>query len=126
MITNVVFIILSAISPTFWMFMVCRFLIGTSVGGTMLCCYILLVELSGKSFRPYLAALTEIAYVSACIAHPIIAYYIREWRYLQLVTSLPWVFVIIYHCLLPESPRWLMTMGRKKEAIDVLTKIAKW
>ncbi|XP_068617442.1 uncharacterized protein [Battus philenor] len=126
MITNVIFIILSAVVPQFWMFLICRFLIGTAVGGTMLCCYILMIELSGKSFRPYLTALTEIAYVTTCVIHPIIAFYVREWRYLQLITSIPWIFVIIYVWLLPESPRWLITKGKYKEATDVLTKIAKW
>ncbi|KPJ06792.1 Organic cation transporter-like protein [Papilio machaon] len=126
LITNVLFIIISGIVPKLWMFLVCRFLIGTSVGGTMLCSYILMVELSGTSFRPYLTGLTEMAYVTASIIQPMIAYYVREWRYLQLVTSVPWIFVVLYYWLLPESPRWLLTMGKKKEAVNVLTKIAKW
>lgn len=126
LITNVIFITISGIVPELWMFLVCRFLIGTAVGGTMLCSYILMVELSGTSFRPYLTGLTEMAYVTASIIQPVIAYYVREWRYLQLVTSVPWLFVVLYYWLLPESPRWLLTMGKKEEAINVLTKIAKW
>ncbi|XP_013138241.1 PREDICTED: organic cation transporter-like protein [Papilio polytes] len=123
--SDVVFVVASALVPDFWMFLVLRFLIGTSVGGTLICSYTLMVELSGKSFRPYLPGLTQIAYATVSIVHPIIAYYIREWRYLQLVTSVPCVFVISYNWLMLESPRWLITVGKKEEAIDVLTKIAK-
>lgn len=123
--TNVIFVVISAVVPDLWMFLVCRFLIGTAVGGTMLCSYILIVEISGKSFRPYLTGLFEISYITGYFVHPIIAYYVREWRYLQFVTSVPWVFVVLTYWLLPESPRWLITMGRKKEAVDILTNIAK-
>ncbi|XP_013173246.1 PREDICTED: organic cation transporter protein-like [Papilio xuthus] len=123
--TTVIFVIISAVVPEIWMFLVCRFLIGTGVGGTMLCSYILVIELSGKSFRAYLTGLFEISYLTGYLVHPIIAYYVREWRYLQLVTSVPWVFVLLNFWLLPESPRWLITMGKKEEAIRILTTIAK-
>ncbi|XP_014369567.2 organic cation transporter protein [Papilio machaon] len=123
--TTVIFVIISAVVPEIWMFLVCRFLIGTGVGGTMLCSYILVIELSGKSFRAYLTGLFEISYLTGYLVHPIIAYYVREWRYLQLVTSVPWVFVLLNFWLLPESPRWLITMGKKEEAISILTTIAK-
>lgn len=83
------------------------------------------MELSGKSFRPYLVGLTEISYVTGYFAQPVIAYFVREWRYLQLFTSVPWIFVIIYYWIMPESPRWLISVGRKKEAIEILTYIAK-
>lgn len=100
-------------------------MMGATVGGTILCTYVLLIELCGKSFRPYLVGLFEISFITGYMALPIIAYFVREWRYLQLVTSLPWVFVISYYWLLPESPRWLISVGKKKEAIEILTYIAK-
>ncbi|XP_059057425.1 organic cation transporter-like protein [Achroia grisella] len=120
-----VFVAISAVVPQFWMFLFCRFLIGTAVGGTMLCCYVLLIELSGKSFRAYLTGLHEISFITGYIILAVIAYYVRDWRKLQLVTSVPWLAVIVYYWLIPESPRWLLTMGRKKEAISILIYIAK-
>ena len=122
---EVVFVVISAFVTHFWMFLVCRFLIGVTLGGVMLCCYILLIELCGKSFRPYAAGLQEMPFLISYFTLPIIAYFVREWRQLQLVTSVPWVIVVVYYWLLPESPRWLITVGRKQEAIDILTHIAK-
>uniref|UniRef100_A0A2A4KAN0 Major facilitator superfamily (MFS) profile domain-containing protein n=1 Tax=Heliothis virescens TaxID=7102 RepID=A0A2A4KAN0_HELVI len=122
---EVVSVAISAVVPYFWLFMICRFLIGVALGGTMLCCYVLLIELCGKSFRPYLSGLQEMPFLIAYFSLPIIAYFVREWRQLQLVTSVPWAIVIVYYWLIPESPRWLITVGRKKEAIDILTHIAK-
>ncbi|KAJ8716707.1 hypothetical protein PYW07_003334 [Mythimna separata] len=122
---EVVSVVVSAFVPHFWMFLVCRFPIGVTLGGVMLCCYILLIELCGKSFRPYAAGLQEMPFLISYFTLPIIAYFVREWRTLQLVTSVPWVIVVVYYWLLPESPRWLITVGRKKEAIQILTNIAK-
>ncbi|KAL0880246.1 hypothetical protein ABMA27_002703 [Loxostege sticticalis] len=123
--SNAVFGALSSFSTQLWMFIVFRFLSGSALGGTMLCCFVLLIELSGKSFRPYCMGLSEIAYILGYFLQPIIAYYVREWRHLQLVTCTPWLIVVVYYWLLPESPRWLITVGKKKEAVAVLTHIAK-
>lgn len=116
---------LSALVPQFWMFVVCRFLIGTGLGGSMLGCYVLLIELSGKSFRSYSTGLNETAHILGYIVLPLVAYFVRDWRRLQLVTSVPWLLVIVCYWFLPESPRWLITVGKKDEAISLLMKIAK-
>ncbi|KAJ8723271.1 hypothetical protein PYW08_003183 [Mythimna loreyi] len=125
LILDVVFVVLSAVVPNFWMFLSCRFLNGVSIGGSMLACYVLIVELSGKSFRAYVSGFMYITLILTYLTLPIIAYFIRDWRELQLVTSVPWAIVILYYWLLPESPRWLITVGKKKEAIYILTHIAK-
>ncbi|XP_063826797.1 organic cation transporter-like protein [Ostrinia nubilalis] len=122
---NALFGALSSLSTQLWMFIMCRFLSGFALGGTMLCCFVMMIELSGKSFRPYMMGLAEIAYVCGYIILPIIAYFVREWKQLQLVTCAPWFIVVVYYWLIPESPRWLITVGKKKEAVVVLTNIAK-
>lgn len=122
---EVLFIVLSALSTDLWMFMFFRFLNGVTVGGTMLSCYVLLIELCGKSFRPFVIALQEIPFLINYITLLIVAYYVRQWRTLQLVTSLPWIICLSYYWLLPESPRWLLSVGKKKEAMDILTYIAR-
>lgn len=123
-ILEIAFIVCSAVIPELWMFLVFRFLIGTSVGGVMLCFYVLIIELTGKSFRPYSTGLQELALVIGYFTLPIIAYFVRYWRQLQLVTSIPWVISVALYFMIPESPRWLITRGRKKEAIELLTRIA--
>lgn len=125
MLSQVVFTALSVAATELWMFIICRFFTGAAVGGIMLCCYVIIIELSGKSFRPYLTGLIESSYIIAYFTLPIFAYFLRDWETLQLATSLPWCFVVFYYFLIPESPRWLITMGHKEKAIDLLTKIAK-
>ncbi|XP_075975244.1 organic cation transporter protein-like [Anticarsia gemmatalis] len=125
LVLEILFVAISAVVPDFWMFLVCRFLIGVMVGGTMLSCYVLFIELCGKSFRPYFIGLQELPFIVSYVTLPIIAYFVRDWRPLQLITSLPWNVVIVYYWLIPESPRWLITVGKREEAIKVLKYIAK-
>lgn len=54
-----------------------------------------------------------------------IAYLVRDWRQLALVTSLPFCIYYFYWFFLPESPRWLLAKGRLEEALNILEKLAK-
>ncbi|KAE8279838.1 Solute carrier family 22 member 13 Organic cation transporter-like 3 [Larimichthys crocea] len=55
-----------------------------------------------------------------------IAYLIHNWRILKLVLFSPLVLVLgMFYWFLPESPRWLMTQGRKEEAQKELWRAAR-
>ncbi len=51
---------------------------------------------------------------------PLLAYYVPEWSWLHLAISLPILLFLPITCILPESPRWLLSQGRLDEAEDVL------
>lgn len=58
---------------------------------------------------------------------PLLAYPTRTcWRTLYKILSIfPLVYSILFLPFVSESPRWLLVMGRSKEALDVLKKFAK-
>lgn len=56
---------------------------------------------------------------------PLIAYLARHWFTIGVITSAPGIFLFLYYFALPESPRWLVSVGRIDDAIKVLRKIAK-
>ena len=53
------------------------------------------------------------------------AYFIHEWRWLQVALTIPGVFFLSYWWFIPESTRWLLANNRKEEAIRQIEKIAK-
>lgn len=55
----------------------------------------------------------------------IVAYFVRDWRYLTLATSVPFILYYFYWFILPESPRWLLAKGRFDEALNILKDIAR-
>ena len=56
---------------------------------------------------------------------PLIAWLTGDWYYIGIITILPLGLMFLYYRVLPESPRWLLTVGRIKEAEDVLRTMAK-
>ncbi|CAH2097929.1 unnamed protein product [Euphydryas editha] len=55
----------------------------------------------------------------------LLAYLLRDWFYLSLATSLPFILLFGYYWLIPESPRWLVGRGRVADAEKVLRNLAK-
>lgn len=54
-----------------------------------------------------------------------IAWFLRDWRNLQLAVSLPGFLFLATWWILPESPRWLLAMGKTQEVMTILKKAAK-
>lgn len=53
---------------------------------------------------------------------PGVAYLTRNFRYLQLVASVPEILFLFGFFFLPESPRWLLSHGRIQEAEAIIRK----
>lgn len=49
----------------------------------------------------------------------------RYWRTFILVAYPPSLLFVLYIYLLPESIRWLLTKGRKEEAVEIIMRAAK-
>lgn len=83
------------------------------------------MEITGVKWREVISIFYQIPFNLGHLTLPGFAYFIRDWRYLQLALSLPSIILISYYWLVPESPRWLFTVGRIDEAAKVLEKSAR-
>ncbi len=54
-----------------------------------------------------------------------LAFYFKDWRKVQWVLAFYILPFFIYYWLVPESPRWLLSVGRIDEARRVLLKITR-
>lgn len=48
-----------------------------------------------------------------------------SWSSFQLWISIPTIILLGYYWLIPESPRWLLVMGKTNKAIQILKKGAE-
>lgn len=51
-----------------------------------------------------------------------LAFWFRHWQQLQIAITLPSIVLLSYWWIVPESPRWLLAMGKQREASEILQK----
>ncbi|XP_067885093.1 organic cation/carnitine transporter 2-like [Heterodontus francisci] len=90
------------------------------------CSTVLGSELLGKVERITFGTLGVCLFFAiGYIVLPIFAYFIRDWRMLLIALSLPQFLYFPLWWFIPESPRWLLSQGRVKEAKAILQAAAK-
>ncbi|KAK7485174.1 hypothetical protein BaRGS_00023584 [Batillaria attramentaria] len=106
-------------------FNVCRFILGIARICVFLNGLVIGMELVGPQSRTFAAMAIEIVWCGGELLLVLFAYFIRNWRWLEIALSIPSIVLLFYWWLIPESPRWLASRGREDEAMKVLERIAK-
>ncbi|XP_057338100.1 organic cation transporter protein-like [Microplitis mediator] len=116
---------LSAFVPWFWAYVILKFLTGISIGAMYSTAYTLLSEAVKNQKRKILFAVVDSMYSVGIFCLISMAYFLPNWRHLQLTmacSSLPIIIVIFF---LSESPRWLISQNRLDEAQQIIEKYHK-
>ncbi|XP_041972898.1 organic cation transporter protein-like [Aricia agestis] len=87
--------------------------------------FIMSIELVHSDFRLNQQIIYSVIFALGGVVFPITAYYIPYWRTLTQVLYAPSIVFIFYVFIMDESVRWLLSKGKKKEAIKILLKIAE-
>ncbi|XP_068604116.1 solute carrier family 22 member 13-like [Brachionichthys hirsutus] len=115
-----------AFSPNIYVYIVFKFFCGLPSAGIMLTLTVIAIEWTGPSRAAYCTVSIMACFSVGLMALSGIAYLIPNWRVLQLVLSGPLVLVLVlFYCFIPESARWLITQGRKEDALKVLQRAAR-
>eukprot|EP00057_Strongylocentrotus_purpuratus_P005121 XP_003730263.1 PREDICTED: solute carrier family 22 member 15-like [Strongylocentrotus purpuratus] len=116
---------LSAMVWTFEQFLVFRFLVGYGAGGVILSVFVLQTENLSSHHRALSATCCPSTFALGVMLYALMAYFIRDWRNLLLLSSLPVGAYLLIYFVIPESPRWLISKGRISEAEDILHEIGR-
>ncbi|MFS7984654.1 putative major facilitator, sugar transporter, major facilitator superfamily [Helianthus anomalus] len=125
-IMNIIFGILTSISPNYWIYVILRLLTGISNGGIGVCAFVLAVEPMGPVKRGIAGMSTFYFYSTGIALLSGIAYIFQSWRFLYIASSVPSIIYLIF--VLPfisESPRWYLVRGKPDEAMKIMHNIAK-
>lgn len=87
--------------------------------------FVLLLEMTGPKHRVTAGNITAYAFSVGQMIIVGLAYYFRDWRKVQWCLAFYIMPFFIYYWLIPESPRWLLSVGRIDEARRVLVKITR-
>ncbi|XP_053544811.1 solute carrier family 22 member 6-A-like [Bombina bombina] len=115
----------TAFSPNYLSYCIFRFLVGMALSGIGLNTTALIVEWIPTRERTITGTLAGFCYTVGQLLLAGLAYGIRDWRWLQLTVSLPFVFYFLYSWWFPESARWLVISGRPDKAVTEIKKVSR-
>ncbi|KAH9508004.1 hypothetical protein Btru_052560 [Bulinus truncatus] len=117
-VTNLV----AGFSVCWQMFAVCRFFIGTGIGGILAIVFPYSIEFLPPKWRPVVALLPVWSCGVFCLAAA--GYILRHWSYMHIACGITSLLILLGWIYLPESIRWLTVHNHQEEAIEVIEKIA--
>jgi putative MFS transporter len=119
-----VFTILGALAPNVWWLVAARFIAGLGLGGEQPLAFAYAGEYSPKDIRGRILAIVH--FIGGACVWPIATLstlFFRDaigWRGIWIAIGIGALIVWLFRFWLPESPRYLATHGRGREALDVL------
>ncbi|XP_055585431.1 organic cation transporter protein-like [Uranotaenia lowii] len=125
LVTQVIFGVLAGIAPEFFTYTIARILVGATTSGVFLVAYVIAMEMVGPNDRLYAGVVCMMFFSVGYMLTAGFAYYIHDWRTLQIALTLPGIVFLSYWWFIPESSRWLISNNRPAEAITIIQKVAK-
>uniref|UniRef100_A0A3P9JPK4 Major facilitator superfamily (MFS) profile domain-containing protein n=1 Tax=Oryzias latipes TaxID=8090 RepID=A0A3P9JPK4_ORYLA len=117
-LSSLTFAILSAVSTSFVMFAIMRFLTGMFLAGRN-------IEWCSTKHRTFSGIIISLDWTLGNWLLVGIAYGINEWRTLILAATSPLILAVMVWRWLPESARWLIANGKAEAAQYYMMKCAK-
>ena len=131
LIVAVLFAVTSAITGLAWSFqsfIAARFLGGIAVGAVSLVSPMYVSEISPPTLRGRMGTLYQMSIVIGILVSYCINYLLRDlgpdnWRWMFLTGVIPSVIFFGLLLLAPETPRFLVKVGRRDEAMRIMERI---
>ncbi|XP_034941368.1 organic cation transporter protein [Chelonus insularis] len=117
--------ILVSIAPEYISYVIFRLIVGSTTSGVFLVAYVIALEMVGPKKRSNAGVGCQLFFTTGYILTAAFAYFITDWRYLQIAITIPSFVFLFYWKFIPESARWLLTKGKHEEAKNLLQKAAK-
>ncbi|KAF5284073.1 hypothetical protein FQA39_LY17122 [Lamprigera yunnana] len=115
----------SAMVPWYYGFVTSQFILAFANGGTLTTSFVICMEITGCQWRTVTPILYHISSGLGSAIIAAVAYYVKDWRQLQLALAALGSVYVAYFWLVPESPRWLLAVGRRHEATEILDKASQ-
>ncbi|KAM9811146.1 solute carrier family 2, facilitated glucose transporter member 8 [Neosynchiropus ocellatus] len=102
-----------------WMFYLGRVLTGLASGVTSLVVPLYISEMAHERVRGTLGSCVQLMVVLGIMGVYLAGLFL-DWRWLAIVCCLPPTLLMVCMCFMPESPRFLLSQGKRREAEEAL------
>ncbi|XP_022209403.2 organic cation transporter-like protein [Drosophila obscura] len=126
LVIQVVFGVLAGLAPEYFTYTISRLIVGATTSGVFLVAYVIAMEMVGPAKRLYAGIFVMMFFSVGFMLTAAFAYFIHDWRWLQIGLTLPGLIFMCYYWIIPESARWLLSKGRKECAIANMQKAARF
>eukprot|EP01083_Nonionella_stella_P042745 115410_1 len=119
--------LLSAFSINYAMLLITRFIVGLFIGGGAVA-FTLFAEFSPTAKRGRMLVLQQAFWCFGAIFASILGWLCMEylnWRYFLMLSCIPLWTIALFSGWVPESPHYLMTVGRYEETTQTLARVAQ-
>lgn len=131
---------LSSMSQVFWLFLIMRFISGIGVGGSLPVIFSYYTEFLPKHHRGSLISVLATFWMMGniiaaglawiIIPHAELGYFsdnfkYNSWRIFVAICTVPSLSSAFLFYFFPESPKYLLTMGCEKQALESLKKVSR-
>ncbi|XP_033115530.1 organic cation transporter protein-like [Anneissia japonica] len=117
--------VVAAFVQSFAAYVCLRFIIAMATMGIYLIVFVFSTELVGLKMRCVAGNVVPMYWACGIMLLALLGYFIRDWRTLQIVLSVPTAVAAIYVAFLPESARWLLSQGEFSKAEAIIQRAAK-
>ncbi|XP_068187678.1 organic cation/carnitine transporter 2-like [Antennarius striatus] len=126
MACQIISVVTQSFSQTWTMFCIISFLNGLSHTTVYTTAFVLGTEILTGQVQVIFPLGINCVFSVGYMLLPLCAYFVRDWKSLLLVVSFPGLFIIPIWWFIPESPRWLHSMGKVEEAEAIIRKMAEF
>ncbi|XP_017864324.1 PREDICTED: organic cation transporter protein [Drosophila arizonae] len=117
--------IVRSYSPNYVWFLIFEFLDNLTSSTLYSTCFIIGIELVGPKRRVLACSVITVFYAVGEVALAMFAKGFQNWRNLLRITYGPSLILLAYFWILPESVRWLLSVGKEERARAILRRAAK-
>ena len=93
--------------------------------GLFLTTFTMTVEMVGPKWKTFMGNALQIPFAIGEVIVSLIAMFCSDWKVFQIASSVPAFALFLLYFVLPESPRWQISVGKTEEARKTIEKAAK-
>lgn len=120
----------TALPRTLGEFVAARIVAGVAIGIASMLAPLYIAEVSPERIRGRLVSLNQLAIVTGILLAYVVGWGLAllgqdSWRWMFVSAAIPSLLFLFSLLYVPESPRWLVKMGRSEEALVVLQRLGE-